>query len=74
MTIKISDVFPKLTKRQREVCALLMIGYSNKRVGQVLGISSRTIEDHRREILKGAEAVSLTEVAMKLCGSPEVVA
>jgi FixJ family two-component response regulator len=53
MTIKISDVFPKLTKRQREVCALLIIGYSNKRVGHVLGISSRTIEDHRRERFQG---------------------
>lgn len=74
MTIKISDVFPNLTKRQREVCALLVIGYSNKRVGQVLGISSRTIEDHRREVLKAAGAMTAAELVFKLCGSPEVVA
>jgi FixJ family two-component response regulator len=74
VTINISDVFPSLTRRQREVCALLLLGYSNKRVAQVLGISHRTIENHRAAILEGTKAVSLAEVALKLCGSPELVA
>jgi FixJ family two-component response regulator len=74
MTINIADVFPNLTKRQREVCALLITGYTAKRAAHVLGISPRTVEDHRRGVFKGAGAVSLADVAMKLCGSPEVVA
>lgn len=74
MTIQISEVFPKLTPRQRQVCMLLMEGYSNKRIGQVLSISDRTVEDHRREIMKATETASLPEIAMKLCGSPELVA
>lgn len=72
MTIKISEVFPKLTVRQREVCLLLVLGYSNKRVGQIYGISPRTVEDHRYAIMKAAEAVNMAEVIYKVCGSPEV--
>jgi FixJ family two-component response regulator len=74
MTIKISDVFPSMTPRQREVCALLIMGYTSKRVGHVLGVSPRTVEDHRQAIMKAAQAVSLSEIAIKLCGSPEIVA
>lgn len=72
MTIKISEVFPKLTTRQRSVCLLLVIGHSNKRAAQVLGISPRTVEDHRSDILKAVEAANMAEVTFKLFGSPEV--
>jgi DNA-binding NarL/FixJ family response regulator len=74
MTIKISDIFPKMTLRQREVCQLLLLGYSNKRIGHVLEISSRTVEDHRSQIFKKAEVTCAAEIALKLCGSPEILA
>lgn len=72
MTIKISEVFPTLTKRQREVCILLVRGYSSKYVARAHDISPRTVEDHRREILKNVGAISMAEVTFKLFGSPEV--
>lgn len=74
MTISIADVFPKMTKRQREVCVLLIMGYSNKEAAHALNISPRTIEDHRREVMRTAGVVSRSQLTIKLLGSPEVIA
>lgn len=74
MTINIIEVFPSLTRRQRQVCALLVKGYTAKQVGGSLGISSRTVEDHRAAILVAAQAENVAEVVFKLFGSPEVIA
>jgi two-component system response regulator FixJ len=40
-----------LSRREREVLALLVHGASNKEAGRELGISPRTIEDHRARIM-----------------------
>ena len=40
-----------LSRREREVLALLVKGASNKEAGRHLGISPRTIEDHRARIM-----------------------
>ena len=41
-----------LTRREREVLEQLASGASNKEAGRTLGISPRTIEDHRANIMK----------------------
>jgi FixJ family two-component response regulator len=41
-----------LTRREREVLGQFTSGASNKEAGRVLGISPRTIEDHRANIMK----------------------
>ena len=41
-----------LTRREREVLAQFSSGASNKEAGRLLGISPRTIEDHRANIMK----------------------
>jgi FixJ family two-component response regulator len=40
-----------LSRREREVLALVVNGASNKEAGRQLGISPRTIEDHRARIM-----------------------
>ncbi|MGH6677641.1 MAG: response regulator transcription factor [Bradyrhizobium sp.] len=56
-----------LTRREREVLAQFTGGASNKEAGRTLGISPRTIEDHRANIMKklGARnAADLVRIVM----------
>jgi FixJ family two-component response regulator len=41
-----------LTRREREVLARLAVGASNKETARQLGVSSRTVEGHRANIMK----------------------
>jgi DNA-binding NarL/FixJ family response regulator len=43
---------PVLTVRESEVVQLLAEGKSNKEVAHILGISSRTVENHRAQIMQ----------------------
>jgi FixJ family two-component response regulator len=56
-----------LTRREREVLEQFASGASNKEAGRTLGISPRTIEDHRANIMKklGAKnAADLIRIVM----------
>jgi FixJ family two-component response regulator len=56
-----------LTRREREVLAQFTAGASNKEAGRTLGISPRTIEDHRANVMKklGARnAADLVRIVM----------
>ena len=56
-----------LTRREREVLQQFTAGSSNKEAGRTLGISPRTIEDHRANIMKklGARnAADLVRIVM----------
>lgn len=55
---------PLLTPREKEVCALLCVGKTNKEVAHELGISHRTVEDHRINILKKYRARNMIEVVL----------
>lgn len=48
---RIAAVSAILTRREREVFDLLVRGYTNKEMAPVLGISERTVEDHRASIV-----------------------
>jgi len=39
-----------LTPRQQQVCELVVQGFSDKEIGRQLGLSPRTIEDHKYQI------------------------
>ena len=51
-----------LTRREREVLELFSSGLSNKDAGRHLGISPRTIEDHRANIMKKLGAKNSTDL------------
>lgn len=55
-----------LTPREIEILALAVSGIPNKLIAQQLGISHRTIENHRRQILKKTGANNYLELA-RLC-------
>lgn len=62
-----------LTRRERDVLTLLIKGASNKEAGRQLGISPRTIEDHRARImakLGARNAADLIRIALNKEDAP----
>jgi DNA-binding CsgD family transcriptional regulator len=51
-----------LTPRERDVLAGLIAGYSNKVIAHKLGISARTVEAHRANIMRYLEARHIAHV------------
>lgn len=54
--------FEALTARERDVLQMLTEGKSNKLIAQALGISNRTVENHRAKIMEKTRANSLPEL------------
>ena len=53
----------KLTPRQREVMDLVLSGHPSKNIAADLGISQRTVENHRAAVMHTMNAKSLPELA-----------
>jgi FixJ family two-component response regulator len=53
----------RLTSREREVAGLLVKGKRSKEIAVALGISPRTAEGHRRQVLRKMEVGSTAELA-----------
>jgi len=56
----------QLTKREREILALIYEGVSNKDIAEKLNKSIRTIETHRFNIMKKLEVSNITELLKKV--------
>lgn len=52
-----------LTERELQVTRLAILGHSNKEIARKLGISHRTIEIHKSNIMKKTGALNLLELA-----------
>ena len=57
-----SSAFDMLTSREREVVQMLAEGFSAKGIADELGLSEKTIEMHRRRILKKLGLSSVAEL------------
>ncbi|MGU7775132.1 response regulator transcription factor [Burkholderia sp. MR1-5-21] len=58
----IQDRYDSLSRREREVMALVVTGLLNKLVGSELGISEITVKVHRRHVMQKMNARSLAEL------------
>jgi FixJ family two-component response regulator len=56
------DCYGSLSRREREVMALVVFGLLNKQVGGELGISEVTVKAHRGKVMRKMKAGSLAEL------------
>jgi FixJ family two-component response regulator len=56
------DRYASLSRREREVMALVVSGLLNKQVGGELGISEITVKAHRRKVMRKMQAGSLADL------------
>ena len=58
---------PRLTSREVEVLQLVAEGYANKQIADLLGLSIKTVEKHRQELMNKLgihDTASLTRYAV----------
>ena len=71
-------LFGNLTVRQRQIMGMILTGHPNKNIAADLGISQRTVEKHRAEIMNRTGSTSLPALTrlsslatgVGFCGSP----
>lgn len=61
-TPSLDTVFPGLSPRERQVLQHLMDGLSNKETARILGISPRTVEIHRANLMRRTGARNLAHL------------
>lgn len=55
-------LWTRISPREREIAELLVDGHTNKTVARVLGISVRTVEWHRRNLMHKLEARTMADL------------
>ena len=60
----VSDIFTRLTRREREVLQLIAAGYNTKQMAEELKVSSKTIETHRVNLMKKLDVSNPVELAL----------
>jgi two-component system response regulator DctR len=58
-----------LSEKQRAVCDLISLGWSNKEIAQKLGIGRRTVETHREVIFQKMGVRNAVELTRKILGA-----
>jgi FixJ family two-component response regulator len=64
---EVSSRMVALTRREREVMAMVVDGLSNRRIAAHFGISARTVEIHRARVMEKMGADSLSELVRMAC-------
>ncbi|MYG84637.1 MAG: response regulator transcription factor [Gemmatimonadetes bacterium] len=60
-----STLIDQLSPREREIVQLIVEGFTNKAVAQILNISFRTVEKHRAALMRKLKVRSLPELIFK---------
>lgn len=61
-TARLQALYGQLSRREREVMRLATEGLTNKEIGAVLGISPRTVENHRARVMDKMQAGNIAEL------------
>ena len=57
-----------LTPREQEVCILVATGKMNEEIAAFLGISPRTVEDHRHNVYRKLKVRNVVELILLVYG------
>jgi FixJ family two-component response regulator len=74
---KLHERFRSLSEREREIMALVVLGYPNKQIAAELTLTEVTVKAHRRQIMHKMRARTLPELvrmAGRLSGAPDTEA
>jgi len=66
---EINQRIESLTPREKEVMGLVVSGHSNKSIAKELGVSIKTVEVHRGNLMSKMEAKSLSELVRLVMSS-----
>jgi FixJ family two-component response regulator len=64
----VTDRIAELTPRERQIMELLAVGSSSKEIATALGLSVRTVEGHRRHVLRKMNVDSAVQLARAITG------
>ena len=56
------DPFERLTPRERQVCSLVLEGRTNAQIAAALGVSPKTVDNHRTHLMEKLAVHSTTEL------------
>ena len=70
---EINDRIETLTPREHEVMGLVVTGHSNKSIAKELGVSIKTVEVHRGNLMSKMKAQSLSELVRLVMSSNPTV-
>ncbi len=60
----VSTIIGRLSSREREIVQMIVEGHTNKTVGQLLNISTKTVEKHRATLMRKLKVRSLPELIL----------
>ncbi len=63
---QLSELFTRLTSRERDVLNYILVGTSNKETAELLSVSVRTIESRRAKVYRKLEASNVAELVRKI--------
>ncbi|WGR74326.1 MULTISPECIES: helix-turn-helix transcriptional regulator [unclassified Bradyrhizobium] len=61
----------QLTRREREICEKLCLGWTSKEIAEHFGLSPRTVEDHRFQVMTKYKVRNAVELVRAVYGIKE---
>jgi two-component system response regulator FixJ len=65
--------FGALTRREREVMRLAIEGLTNKMIARELGISPRTVENHRARVMEKMQASNIADLCQRAAACADLI-
>lgn len=60
------EMLQVLTPRQKEVCGMIIDGLTDKQIARKMGISPRTVEDHKHHIYSAMKVKNAVALVVKI--------